>query len=432
MTSLSDDTAITAPRRVVVVGASLAGLRAAESLRRAGYEGELVLVGEEPHLPYNRPPLSKDIAADRAMPESLALGRLGDDVKWRLGTQVVQANLSHRAVELGTGEQIAWSGLVIATGLRPRALRLPGPEAGRHRLRTFYDSVAIAQALRGARRVVVVGAGFIGCEMVAAAASMGVAVDLIAPEPTPLAHALGDQVGTEVKRRLIEMGVRFHPNTSPIAYLGSQQVSGVMLANESVLHADVVVEAVGSEPNVAWLVGNDLDLTDGVLTDSCLRVDGRDDVVACGDVARFPILARDETARRLEHWAVAVDTGRLAGSNLARHLLASGERPDEFDAIPSFWSHLGVHKIQSFGLPGIGLHDVRLLEGDLTGDAVMGYYRADELVASSFWVPPRAMRTSDSSSLALALSSLAAEQHPPSHTNSPKEDHDVQRPRHRR
>jgi 3-phenylpropionate/trans-cinnamate dioxygenase ferredoxin reductase subunit len=366
--------------RVVVVGASLAGLRAAEALRKTGFTGDIVLVGDEDYLPYNRPPLSKRFSDGCMAPEALALHRTAHDVTWRLGSPVVAADFDARTVTLASGEVIGWHGLVIGTGLRPRTLPVSGPETGRHRLRTFDDAVEAGRAIRGARGLVVVGSGFIGCEMAATAATMGVATHVVAPEAAPLLGAVGETTGLEVKRRLERLGVTFHLETVPVRYLGEHTVTGVELSDGSELAADVVVEAVGSTPNVEWLAGNGLDLTNGVLTDSRLHVANRPDVVACGDVARFPILGYDQTPRRLEHWTVAVDTARQAGTNLAHELLGQPEEQHDFSNVPSFWSHMGDVKLQSFGQPALGLGDVRVLEGDLGSDVAIGYHRADELV----------------------------------------------------
>jgi NADPH-dependent 2,4-dienoyl-CoA reductase/sulfur reductase-like enzyme len=228
--------------------------------------------------------------------------------------------------------------------------------------------------------VVVVGGGFIGCEVAAAAARLGLRTHLIAPESAPLLAAVGELVGTEVRSRLTDLGVIFHLDTVPLRYHGGDHVEGVLLSDDQVVSADVVIEAVGSDPNVEWLADNDLDLSNGVLADAKMRVSGREDVVACGDVARFPIVDYDDEPRRLEHWTVAVDTARVAGANLAHHLLDQEEQVTEFAAVPSFWSHLADLKIQSFGQPALGLDDVRVLEGDLRTEAAIGYHRDRVLV----------------------------------------------------
>jgi NADPH-dependent 2,4-dienoyl-CoA reductase/sulfur reductase-like enzyme len=372
------------PSRVVVVGASLAGLRAAEAVRRSGFDGELVVVGSEPHMPYNRPPLSKEPLGGALAPEWLKPGRAATAITWRLGETVVACDLTARTVRLDSGEEIGWSGLVVATGLRPRRLELSGPAAGRHVVRGFDEARALRAALAGARSVVVVGAGFIGCEVAALAASRQLVTHVVAPEAVPMERPLGLLLGHALQRRLETAGVRFHLGTVPAEYLGDAQVSGVRLADATELSADLVVEAVGSEPNTEWLAGNGLDLSDGVPCDANLRVAGRPDVVACGDVARFPNPLFDDVPRRVEHWMTAVDTARRAGLVLAGHLRGTGEPADTFAPVPSFWSDQGPVRIQSFGSPGLGADDVRVLEGDLDGEAAVGYHRGGELVGVVF------------------------------------------------
>jgi NADPH-dependent 2,4-dienoyl-CoA reductase/sulfur reductase-like enzyme len=369
-----------APGRVVVVGASLAGLRCAEAVRKAGFSGDLVVVGSEPHMPYNRPPLSKDPLGEPVSPEWLRPGRAVAEIAWRLGETVVASDLSSRTVRLASGEVLGWDGLVVATGLRPRQLELPGPSSGRHVVRSLDDASALRSALAGARSLVVVGAGFIGCEVAALAASSGIATHVVAPEAVPVERPLGLLLGGQVRRRLESFGIQFHLGTVPVEYLGAERVHGVVLADGTELAADVIVEAVGSIPNTEWLSGNGLDLSDGVLCDADLRVEGRRDVVACGDLARFPNLLFDGVPRRVEHWMTAVDTAKRAGLVLARHLCGEDGPADTFTPVPSFWSNQGTIRIQSFGSPGLGGDDVRVLEGDLDAEVAVGYHRDGDLV----------------------------------------------------
>jgi NADPH-dependent 2,4-dienoyl-CoA reductase/sulfur reductase-like enzyme len=370
------------PGRVVVVGASLAGLRCAEAVRRAGFGGEIVVVGSEPHMPYNRPPLSKEPLGELFSPEWLRPNRAAADITWRLGGTVVASDLGARTIRLESGEVLGWSGLVVATGLRPRRLDLPGPLAGRHVVRSLDDANALRSALAGARSLVIIGAGFIGCEVAALAASSQIVTHVVAPEAVPIELALGTLLGSQVRRRLESVGVYFHLGTVPVEYRGDVQVRGVVLADSTELTADVIIEAVGCAPNTEWLSGNGLDLSDGVLCDANMQVEGRPDVVACGDVARFPNLLFDAVPRRVEHWMTAVDTARRAGLVLAGHLCGAGGPKDTFAPVPSFWSNQGSIRIQSFGSPGLGADDVRVLEGDLDGEVAVGYHRDGELVGA--------------------------------------------------
>jgi 3-phenylpropionate/trans-cinnamate dioxygenase ferredoxin reductase subunit len=371
-----------ATNRVVVVGASIAGLRAAEAVRKAGFTGDVVVVGDEQHMPYNRPPLSKEALAGKLDPARLTfrVPKAAQDVRWLLGTGVAAADLAARTVTLTDGTTLDWSGLVIASGLRPRMLPLPGPEAGRQVVRTVDDTARLRDVLRPGTRLVIVGAGFVGCEVAATARTIGAEVDVVAPESVPVERPLRAAVGDVLRQRHEAEGVRFHLGTVPVEYVGTDRVEAVLLREGTTLPADVVVEAVGCVPNTDWLAGNGLELTNGVLCDNLLRVQGRPDVVACGDVARFPNPLFDDVPRRVEHWTMANDTAKKAGATLGRHLV--GEEPDEtpFAPVPSFWSDQYDLRLQSFGAVELGGDDVRVLEKDPAGGIVVGYHRAGDLV----------------------------------------------------
>ncbi|GGY79433.1 putative ferredoxin reductase [Streptomyces olivaceoviridis] len=369
---------------VVVAGASMAGLRAAEQLRAAGWDGPITLIGDEPHMPYNRPPLSKEVLAGKAPFESLAFRPRASvaDVRWRLGTKVVAADLDRRVVTLDDGEALAYRGLVVATGMRPRRLRCPGPVTGRHTVRTLADAQGLREALtRPGARVVIVGAGFIGCEVAATAVALGAAeVTVVDPLPLPMVGPLGDQLAKALLGRHEQRGVRFALGTGVTGFEGDDRVTGVVLADGTVLAADVVVECVGSLANTEWLDGNGLDLTDGVLTDGHLRAGGRPDVVAVGDVARFPNARYDGVPRRVEHWSIPTDTAKHAARVLAAHLGGGDAGLARFAPLPTFWSDQHDFRLQSFGAPALGKEDVRVLDGDPDGDVVAGYHTAGRLV----------------------------------------------------
>ncbi|WP_326783585.1 NAD(P)/FAD-dependent oxidoreductase [Streptomyces sp. NBC_00151] len=370
--------------RVVVAGASMGGLRAAEQLRAAGWTGDITVVGDEPHMPYNRPPLSKEVLAGKASFESLAFTpkAAAADVEWRLGTRIATARLDERVVELADGERLSYDGLVVATGMRPRRLRCPGPLVGRHTVRTLADAQILRDALiRPGARVVVVGAGFIGCEVAATAVGLGAAqVTVVDPLPLPMAGPLGDLLGGALLKRHEERGVRFALGTGVAGFEGDQRVTGVVLGDGTVLAADVVVESVGSVANTDWLDGNGLDLSDGVLTDEHLRVGGRPEAVAVGDVARFPNARYDGVPRRVEHWSIPTDTAKHAAKVLAAHLDDTDAELAPFAPLPTFWSDQHEFRLQSFGSPLLGKDDVRILEGDPDGDVVVGYHAGGLLV----------------------------------------------------
>lgn len=372
--------------RVVVVGASMGGLRAAEAVIKAGYLGEVVVIGTEPHMPYNRPPLSKD--ALHAEPDLAGLQfrvpRVVKNVQWRLGSTVVSADLAAHTLTLDDGAVLGWRGLVAATGLRPRRLSVPGPSGGRHVLRSVEDALALRASMTPGTRLVVIGAGFVGCEVAATARRLGVEVDLVAPDVVPMNRPLGRELGAALQRRHEAHGVRFHLNAVPVEFVSTtanpDRVGAVKLSDESVIEADIVVEAVGSEPNVEWLAGNGLDLRDGLLCDHQLRVEGRPDLVACGDIARFPNLRFDDRPRRVEHWTMVTDTARRAGHTLGSYLVAGELDRTPFRPLPSFWSDQYDLRIQSFGAAGLGPDDVRVLEGDVDGEVAVGYHRDGALV----------------------------------------------------
>ncbi|MGP4025876.1 NAD(P)/FAD-dependent oxidoreductase [Actinomadura sp. 3N407] len=359
-------------RRIVVVGASLGGLRAAEQLRAAGHTGDLTVIGDEPHPPYNRPPLSKEVLAAEVSFDRVAFRMRAAvaDVGWRLGTAVTGADLAARIVRLADGTEIPYDGLVIATGLRPRRLDVPGTGPSRHVVRTLDDAAALRACLRPGTRVAVVGAGFIGCEVAATARTLGADVTVAAPESAPMLRPLGPDLGAELRRRHEERGVRFLLGRTVARFTGD----GLKLSDGTAVPAEVVVEAVGAMPCVEWLEGNGLDLSDGVLCDGALRAEGRPEVVAVGDVARFPNRRYDDVPRRVEHWSIPTDTAKRA----ARALLGKEEGP--FMPLPSFWSDQYGMRLQSFGAPNLGDGDIRVLEGELGEEAVLGYHRDGGLV----------------------------------------------------
>ncbi|MEW2353381.1 FAD/NAD(P)-binding oxidoreductase [Spirillospora sp. NPDC029432] len=371
------------PGHIVVAGASLGGLRAAEQLRAAGWTGSITVIGDEPHMPYNRPPLSKEVLAGKAPFDSLAFRPKAGiaDVRWRLGTRVTSARLADRVIVLDGGEEMAFDGLVVATGMRPRRLRCAGPLAGRHTVRTIADARDLREALaRPGARVVVAGAGFIGCEVAATAIGLGVTeVTVVDPLPLPMVAPLGELLGRALLRRHQERGVRFALGTGVTGFEGTDRVTGVALDDGRVVQADVVVESVGSVANTEWLEGNGLDLTDGVRTDERLRAGGLPHVVAVGDVARFPNARYDGVPRRVEHWSIPTDTAKHAAKVLVSHLMGTGSDPGAFAPLPSFWSDQHDFRLQSFGAPFLGKDDVRVLDGDPGGDVLVGHHHGGRL-----------------------------------------------------
>jgi NADPH-dependent 2,4-dienoyl-CoA reductase/sulfur reductase-like enzyme len=381
-------------RRIVVAGAGLGGLRAAEQLRAQGWAEEIVVIGAEPHPPYNRPPLSKEALRDI---DSLDIGgwqeRLAfrqrastSDVEWRLGQQVRSADLAGRTLT-SDGTTIEWDGLVVATGLRSRRLPATAPRAGRYALRTLDDAVRLRSRLVPGARLVVVGGGFIGCEVAATATQLGCRVTIVEPLSSPMALGLGVDLGRVVGEylRLNGVDVRSGRLVSRLeACHGGDRVGAAVLDDGETLDADLVVESVGSHPNTEWLAGTGLDLSDGVRCDEHLRVEGLGAVVAVGDVARFPNLRYDEIPRRVEHWSMPTDCAKHAAGTLVRTLTGTAEDRAPFAPLPSFWSDQLDLRIQSFGFPSLA-DETYVVSGvaeahRLTDGVVVHYARAGRLV----------------------------------------------------
>ncbi|MGA1092297.1 MAG: NAD(P)/FAD-dependent oxidoreductase [Candidatus Nanopelagicales bacterium] len=355
--------------QVVVVGAGLGALRAAESLRGQGFD--VMVIGDEPHLPYNRPPLSKESLKGGVEVEGLHFRRKHDDIDWRLGAAATGCSLASRTVTVDDAAY-TFDGLVIASGIRPRHLPVPGPQP--QVLRTADDALALRSRLTPGTSLLVVGAGFIGCEVAATARQLGCEVTVTAYDAEPMMRPLGAQLGAAMKAHHEAHGVTFHLGQGVSEF----HADGVTLADGTRLAADVVIEAVGSVPNVEWLAGNDLDLQDGVLTDNLMRVVGTDvPVVAVGDIARFPNPRFDDVPRRIEHWNLPTETGKRAGQTLGA--LLNGEEPTgDFRPMPAFWSDQYDIGLQSYGLPGIG--EATLVDGEWSGDCIVEYLRDGEVV----------------------------------------------------
>jgi NADPH-dependent 2,4-dienoyl-CoA reductase/sulfur reductase-like enzyme len=369
-----------------VVGASLAGLRAVETLRQQGYDGRLVLVGAEPLLPYDRPPLSKQVLAGEWSPDEIVL-RPADDysplaLDLRLAHRATSLDLDARAVVLDDGERIGFDGLVIATGCSP--LRLPGtPDtAGIYMLRTLGDSLAIRDALDATPRVVVVGAGFIGSEVAATCRMRGLDVTLLEALPVPLARALGDEVGAACAELHRDNGVDLRVGVAVDGFDGDGRVERVRLSDGGTVDADVVVIGVGVAPETAWLEASGLVLGNGVVCDaSCFA--SAPGVVAAGDVARWhnPLFGID---MRVEHWTNAAEQGTAA----ARALLA-GRGAEPFAPVPYFWSDQYDAKIQFVGLCGPD-DEVRVVHGSFAERRFVALYgRAGRLVGALAVSRPR-------------------------------------------
>lgn len=378
--------------RIVVVGGSLGGLRVTESLFSLGWEGEVVVVSEEKHPPYTRPPLSKKALASVPALETLAFKQRpeAERATWLYGTRVCSSDLAEQTVTLDDGTVLSYDGLVAATGVSAR--RLPRDVApGGHVVRTFEDSVALQQELTAGATVVVIGAGFIGCEIAATAVRLGCDVHVVAVDEVPMMQPLGEQVGAAIQRRHEREGVTFHLGTQISSVQSTEGGHRIVLADGTALEADVYVQAIGSAPCVEWLEGNGLDLADGVLCDNWMRMGGRPGLVAVGDVARFPNPLFDDTARRVEHWQMPADTARRAAATLIADLAGTSAGDADFRPLPTFWSDQYDMRLQSFG--NLAVADrVEVIEGDLDDEAVIGYFRGRTMVgAVTFGFPKKAL-----------------------------------------
>jgi len=378
--------------RIVIVGASLAGLRAAETLRSEGFEGVITLVGDEPHAPYDRPPLSKQVLRGEWDGDRVALpaGRNEAlDLTWELGVVATGLDLERRTVVLADGRALPFDGLVIATGAAPR--HIPGTEhlAGVFALRTIDDATAVRGALdAGASRVVVVGAGFIGAEVAASCRERGVDVTMVEPLPAPLARVLGLEVGEVIADLHREHGVdlRLETGVESITEGSDGAALRVQLTDERVVGADLVVVGIGVSPNTGWLHGSGLMIEDGVLCDdTTMAAPG---VVACGDVARWPNPLFGEVMR-VEHWEHALDMGAHA----ARRLLAGDGPGEPFAPVPFFWSDQYDRKIQLAGRVR-PTDQVEVVAGSLDGRRFCALYGRDGRVVGALTMnmPARVIR----------------------------------------
>lgn len=378
---------MSSPEHVVVVGAGLGGLRTVESLRAAGFPGRISLVGDEPHEPYDRPPLSKEILSGK-WPEDRAVlhrGELRDlDAALYLGTAAVGVDGS--AVHLADGTRLSYDALVVATGVRPR--RLPGqPEhPDLHVLRTLEDCRALRESMSRARSLLVVGAGFIGAEVAATARSAGLEVTMLEALPVPFARVLGEQMGLLCARLQTEHGVALRCGAHITEFLDGGRGGGpiaVRLADGTVVRADCGVVGVGTVLDTGWLAGLGLPTEHGLACDATGMVAGTDNVYAVGDVAAWPQPGVGDL-RRIEHWTAATEQAMVVAQRIAG---VEVTRPA--NEVPYFWSDQYGLKLQLVGRPELAtsvevLHDPGTIKG-----TVAGYFAGGTLVAALAFHSPR-------------------------------------------
>lgn len=374
---------MTEVRRLVVVGASLAGLRAVEAARKTGYDGEIVLIGAEEHLPYDRPPLSKAFLGsaddDGVLPEvpwfrteQTLRDELGVDV--RLGAPATALDTEARTVAVGD-DQVPYDALVIATGAQARML--PGADGldGVHPLRTLDDSLAVRERLEAGARTVVIGAGFIGSEVASTARKRGLDATIVEALPTPLVRATGHEMGAAIASLHELNGTTLRCGVGVSAIEGDGRVERVVLADGSSIDADLVVVGIGVVPSVAWLEGSGVTLENGVVCDENLWT-GVPGVYAAGDVANWfnPTLGERQ---RMENWTAAAEQGAAAARNAL-----DPENAKPYGTVPYFWSDWYDVRIQFVGSPDAD--EVRLVDGDPAsgGRWVALYRRGDRLIGA--------------------------------------------------
>ncbi|WP_079161493.1 NAD(P)/FAD-dependent oxidoreductase [Streptomyces fodineus] len=378
---------MTGPHRIAVVGASAAGLTTAKALRSRGYEGTLTLIGDEQHLPYDRPPLSKQILAGTWEPDRTALcgagelGALGADLL--LGRSAVGLDVAGRQVLLDGGDRIGFDGLVIATGVTPR--RLPGAGlAGIHVLRTLDDALSLRLHLLGRPTVAVVGAGFLGAEVAAVARGMGLDVTLIDPLPVPMYRQFGARIGELIGQLHTDHGVTVRCGAGVRRFLDTEgRVSGVELTDGSVLVAELVVVAVGARPAIDWLADSGLPHRDGVECDAfCQVIPG---IYAAGDVASWHN-NHFGTRMRLEHRMNATEQALAVAGNM----LGAAR---EFAPVPYFWTDQYDARIQAYGIFPADA-DIAVLHGRPADRTfVVGYGHQGKVAGVLGWNSPRELRT---------------------------------------
>ena len=374
---------MTAPtlRAVTIVGGSLAGVRTAEALRREGFDGTIRIVSAERELPFDRPPLSKQVLSGAWEPERARLrGAEELDAEWLFGRKATALDPATHTVTLDGGQRLDADAVVIATGASPRRLPAsvaPPDLAGVHVLRTMDDCLALQADLQGGPRVAVIGAGFIGSEVAATAKGLGADVVVVEALPVPLERALGPEMGPLAAALHREHGVEVRLGVAVAGLEGDGRVQRVRMADGSAVEADVVVVGVGVAPVTAWLDGSGLELRDGVVCDArCRAAPG---VVAAGDVARWYHEGIGDHLR-VEHWTNASEQGHAAAMALLR-----GDDAPPYTPVPYFWSDQHGTKIQFVGhsLPG---DEVAVVEGSVAdGRFVAAYGRAGRLVGALLW-----------------------------------------------
>jgi len=369
----------------VIVGGGLAATRTAEQLRRSEYAGPITIVSDEDHLPYDRPPLSKEVL--RAENDDVTLKPAEfyeeNNITLRLGSGAQSVDTAAQTVRLADGSELPYDELVIATGLVPKRIGSFPDLQGIRVLRTYDESMALREDARQASRAVVIGAGFIGCEVAASLRKLGVDVVLVEPQPTPLASVLGEKIGALVTRLHRAEGVDVRCGVGVTEVRGTQNVETVVLADGTELEADLVIVGIGSRPSVDWLKGSGIEVDNGVVCDEVGRTSAPH-VWAIGDVASW----RDHVGGqvRVEHWSNVADQARAMVPALL------GQEASAVVSVPYFWSDQYDVKIQCLGEPESD-DTVHIVEDD--GRKFLAYYERDGVLVGVVGggMPGKVMKT---------------------------------------
>jgi 3-phenylpropionate/trans-cinnamate dioxygenase ferredoxin reductase component len=361
---------VTTSGGIVIVGGGLAAARTAEQLRRAEFTGAITIVSDEDHLPYDRPPLSKEVLRAETDDVFLKPAEFYDenDITLRLGSGATSLDTAAQTVTLADGEVISYDELVIATGLVPRRIPSLPDLDGVRVLRTLGESLALREHAGSVSQAVIIGAGFIGCEVAASLRKLGAKVTIVEPQPTPLASVLGQRIGELVARLHRAEGVDVRCGVGVSGVSGTGHVEKVQLSDGTELDADVVVIGIGSRPSTDWLDGSGVEVDNGVVCDVHGRTSAPN-VWAIGDVASWQDGAGHQV--RVEHWSNVAEQARVIVP-----AMLGGDAPDVV-VVPYFWSDQYDVKIQCLGEPEAD-DVVHVVEDD--GRRFLAYYERDGIV----------------------------------------------------
>jgi NADPH-dependent 2,4-dienoyl-CoA reductase/sulfur reductase-like enzyme len=362
---------------VAVVGASLAGLRFVEALRREGFEGRITVIGAEDALPYDRPPLSKQFLVDDWEEEKLALSRNGVEeleAEWKLGVAATALDPSVPRLSLADGSSVEADAVVLATGTRARRLPFGQDLEGVLELRTLDDARKLRAAIAASPRVVVVGAGFIGMEVAASCRKKGLDVTVVEPLPAPLIRGLGPVLGERVARTHRDEGVEFRLGVGVDGFEGEGAVKGVRLSDGETIPAELVIVGVGAAPATEWLDGAGLEIDNGVLCDAT-GATTREGVYALGDCARWENERYPERPR-FEHWTSAVEQSDV----VAKRIVHGQAEP--FAPIPYVWTDQFHLRIAIAGEIQDG-DEMHVCLGDVEDDQFLALFGRDGRLAGA-------------------------------------------------